>query len=208
LWFASLVLISSIFTLLPLDLLGCACLWVQESSPCLWSSTRSTQELRFLLEVKRRFELSCRFTGQGGLTAPGPGLTAPSGSVRQGRSNRLVGAVWPPVLVKLTFPGEKFYLVVSPIHPPSRRHQGPFKLTTTKKLLPITSPPLLKKTRSYHTKWNQNEDNNDCANISKEVHIMLTQKSLYELPQNIPKPSSDGTTPFVATMPHLHHEGG
>jgi hypothetical protein len=57
-------LISSIFTLLPLDLLGCACLWVQGSLPCLWSSTGATQELRFLLEVKRSLELSfCRFTG-------------------------------------------------------------------------------------------------------------------------------------------------
>jgi hypothetical protein len=34
LWFASLVLISSTFTLLPLDLLGCACLSVQGSLPC------------------------------------------------------------------------------------------------------------------------------------------------------------------------------
>jgi hypothetical protein len=35
LWFASLALISSIFTLLPLDLLRCTCLWVQGSFPCL-----------------------------------------------------------------------------------------------------------------------------------------------------------------------------
>jgi hypothetical protein len=78
----------------------------------------------------------------------------------------------------------------------------------TKKLLPITSPPLLQNIRSYQTKLNQNEDNNDdSANKSKEVHIMLTQKSPYALPQNIPKPSSYGTTPSVATMPHLHCEG-
>jgi hypothetical protein len=79
----------------------------------------------------------------------------------------------------------------------------------TKKLLPITSLPLLQNIRSYHTKLNQNEDNNDdSANKSKEVHIMLTQKSPYALPQNIPKSSSDGTTPSMATMPHLHREGG
>jgi hypothetical protein len=78
----------------------------------------------------------------------------------------------------------------------------------TTKLLPITSPSLLKNIRPYHTKLNQNEGNNDRANISKEVHIMLTQKSPYALPQNIPKPISNGTTPSVATMPHLHREGG
>jgi hypothetical protein len=61
----------------------------------------------------------------------------------------------------------------------------------------------------YHRKLNQNEDNNDDrANISKKVHIMLTQKSPYALPQNIPKPSSDGTTPSVVAMTHLHCEGG
>jgi hypothetical protein len=35
LWFASLVLISSIFTLLPLDLLGCACLCLWGILPCV-----------------------------------------------------------------------------------------------------------------------------------------------------------------------------
>jgi hypothetical protein len=61
-------LVSSIFTLLPLDLLGCACLWVQGSLPCSWSST---QEHWFVLEVKRNFELC--FAGAlrgGGLTTP------------------------------------------------------------------------------------------------------------------------------------------
>jgi hypothetical protein len=89
LWFASLVLISSTFTFLPLDLLRCACLWVQGSLPCSWSSTGATQEFKFVLEVKRRLELFCRFTGRGGLIAPGPSLTAPCSLAHQGRSNRM-----------------------------------------------------------------------------------------------------------------------
>jgi hypothetical protein len=120
LWFASLVLISSTFTLLSLDLLGCACLWVQGSLPCSWSSTRATQELKFVLEDKRRLELLCRFTGKGGLTAPGPSLTGPCSSAHQGRSNRL--CQW-----SSSFWGKSF-IWSSRLFTPSRRHQGPLNV--------------------------------------------------------------------------------
>jgi hypothetical protein len=56
-WFASLSCFSSIFDLLPLRSTWVCYLCVQGSLPCLWSSTKATHQVWFVLEVKRCLKL-------------------------------------------------------------------------------------------------------------------------------------------------------
>jgi hypothetical protein len=71
-----------------------------------------------MLEVKRRLELFCRFTGQGGLTTPRPGLTVPCSSTHRGGLTAYASDAQ-------VFEGK--VLFSRPAYsPPSRRHQGPF----------------------------------------------------------------------------------
>jgi hypothetical protein len=98
-------LISSIFTLLLLDLLRCACLWVQGSLPCFWSSTEGTlKTLVCARSQEKLWVVFCRFT-------------------MWRRSNRPLCArctrgALTACASEAQVSGKKFYLVISPIHPP------------------------------------------------------------------------------------------
>jgi hypothetical protein len=112
-WFDSLSCVSSIFDLLPLRSTWVCYLCVQGSLPCLWSSTKVTHQVRFVLEVKRCLKLflqvfcatpvwPVRRTGLTGVTCEVQCLTGLTGGA----------------LSAQVFWGKKFNLVVTPIHPP------------------------------------------------------------------------------------------
>jgi hypothetical protein len=117
-WFDSLSCFSSIFDFLPLRSTWVCYLCVQGSLPCLWSSTKATHQVRFVLEVKRCLksflQVFCatpvwpvRRTGLTGVTCE-------------------AWPVWPVTATGLTggalsaqvLGEKKFNLVVTPIHPP------------------------------------------------------------------------------------------
>jgi hypothetical protein len=78
------------------------CIFVFECRDHLWSSTEATQELWFVLEVKR--SLSCVLQVHCVEAVKPPPLC----SGHQGRSNRLVKTVWPRVPEKFEFRVESF----------------------------------------------------------------------------------------------------
>jgi hypothetical protein len=119
-WFASQICFSSIFDLLPLWSTWVCYFYVQGSLPCLWSSTKATHQVWFMLEVKRCLKLflqvlcatpvwPVRRTGLTGASCEAQwviGLTS-----HHPRSDR-----W--TLSAQVFGNENFKSVVLPIHPP------------------------------------------------------------------------------------------
>jgi hypothetical protein len=119
-WFASLSSFSSIFELLPLRSTWVCYLCLQGSLPYLWSSTKATHQVWFVLEVKRSLKLflqvlcatpvwPLRCTGLTGASCEVQCLTGLTGHHHQ--SDR-----W--TLTAQVFREEKYNLVVSPIHSP------------------------------------------------------------------------------------------
>jgi hypothetical protein len=117
-WFASLSCFSSIIDLLPLRSTWVCYLCVQGLLPCLWSYTKATHQVWFVLEVKRCLKLflqvlcatpawPVKVTGLTGVTCEVPCLT--------GLTGRALSAQ--------VFGEKEFNLVITPIQPPSRRHQ-------------------------------------------------------------------------------------
>jgi hypothetical protein len=129
-WFASLSCFSSIIDLLPLWSTWVCYLCVQRSLPCLWSSTKATHQVWFVLKVNRCLKLflqvlcatpiwPVRRTGLTGVSYEVQCVTGLTGHHH-----------WPDrwTLSAQVFGDEKFKLVVSPIHSPSKRHLGTFRV--------------------------------------------------------------------------------
>jgi hypothetical protein len=120
LWFATLSCFSSIFDLLPLRSTWVCYLCVQGSLPCLWSSTKATRQVWFVLEVKRSLKLFLQVLC-GSLVWPveGNGLSSATCWAESGTGLTSLphwSDRWH--LAVQVFRDEKFKLVVMPIHHP------------------------------------------------------------------------------------------
>jgi hypothetical protein len=113
-------LFSSIFDLLSLRSTWLCYLCVQESLPCLWSSSKVTHQVWFILEVKMSLKMFLQvLCGTPVWPVQGNGLTgatcwAELGTDRTGQSHQ--SDRWR--LAVQVFRDKKFKLVVMPVHPP------------------------------------------------------------------------------------------
>jgi hypothetical protein len=141
-WFDSLSCFSSILHLLPLRSTWVCYLCVQGSLPCLWSSTKPTHQVWFVLEVKRCLKLFLQVlcatlvwpvgsTGLTGVTCEVQCLTGLTGCHHQ--SDR-----WSTVSSSVR--GEGVWFGRHAYSPPSRRHQGPFTPSTSLPCLNLARP--------------------------------------------------------------------